>query len=355
MKFTGAKDGVFGRSEAISESVVCYGHLMVEVHAIPLTEFDAGITYNVSHFGRSHNRKYGIGSGFAGIVKAAGPGCTRFLVGDRVIGVVENPMKHSTLSSQILVPESVCAKFPSKSDMVEVVSCILDVIIAERTLRLVKASDADLVLVTGGTTPLARALIEVAKSSMFGVEWIGTTVGSGDDREYAEACGADETFDSSCHSGDWSTAFESGVNKKEYDIVIDIIGDCKHAKRLLKKGTGRLVSLYDKPTPEEILDFDFRVGGGFISPINKRLLTNSLTRNLIAGCAGRRRKCKGSGYFSVLPTGNGEILDRLLVLLDIGAVTTNVEQVISKEDVPHFVNLLRERPFSYRGRFVVRL
>jgi NADPH:quinone reductase-like Zn-dependent oxidoreductase len=224
--------------------------------------------------------------------------------------------------------------------------------IAERTLRLVKASDADSILITGGTTPLARAIIEVAKSSMFGVEWIASTVGpSFEDREYAESLGADETFDVSCNKGNWSKPFESGVNKKSYEIVIDIVGDSKHAKRLLKTDTGRFTSLFNKPTPEEILDFNSRVGEDFLNPTSLRILRSTVFSNLYTGCSGRRRKLPH--YFSVLPSGDGEILERLTVLMDTGVLTPVIDKRLSVDDVPKELEDLKKNRFKSRGRLVV--
>lgn len=328
-------------------------HLSVSVHSVPLTELDVGTTFDASRFMKKLNVKGGLGTAFAGEVVAVGRGCSRFEAGEMVFGMVANPPGDSTLSARITVPESHCAKCPSQVTPAEAASLVVDLLIAERTLRSVKACDADSILITGGTTPTARALIELAKSSMFGVEWVASPVRGFADREYAESIGADETFDISCDGGNWSRVFESGINRKEYDIVIDLVGDSKHAKRLLKPVTGRLVSLYNKPTPEELLDFDKRVGGKFLSPFMKRMLENRLFKDVVAGCSGRRRKCKGSGYYSILPSGDGEILDRLSVLIDMGVLTPKIEETIPVEKVDEAVQSLRAKPFSLRGRIVV--
>ena len=331
------------------------GCLVVEVHAVPLTELDVGASLDTARFGASKSAKWGLGSAFSGTVLSCGSGCKRLSQGDTVFGMVMNPFGDSCVTSRIIVSESSCAKCPMRISPAEAASMVVDLMVAERTLRLVKATDADSILVTGGTTPVARALIELAKSSMFGVEWIATTVNGLADREYAESLGADETFDTSCSGGDWSRAFESGVNRKEYDIVIDVVGDSKRAKRLLKPSTGRLVSLFNKPTPEELLDFDRRVSGNFLSSWSKRMLENRMFRNVVAGCSGRRRKCRGKEYFSVLPTGDGEILERLAVLIDMEVLSPKIEKSITPEEVSEAVAELRARPFSTRGRIVVEL
>ena len=328
--------------------------MKVDVHAVPLTEFDIGITYGASRFAKKSLLTNGLGSGFVGIVTETAKESS-FSLGEFVFGIVANPFTDSSLASEIVVPESVCARCPGRLTPVEAASLVVDIMIAERALRLAKATDLDSILITGGTTPMARAIIEVAKSSMFGVEWVATTVSWLSDREYSESIGSDETFDNSCNEGSWSKVFESGANKKEYDIVIDVVGDSKNAKKLLKRDTGRLVSLYNKPTPEEILDFNERVKGDFISPFNRRLLSNGILKDLVTGCSGRRRKCKGSQYLSVIPTGDGEILERLAVLIDTEAITAKVEERISISQVDEYVEKIRKSSFFFRGRIVVDL
>ena len=330
------------------------GMIRLDVHAVPLGEFDVGIMYGLSRFAKKSRLDEGLGSGFVGVVTETTKG-SKFLLGEFVFGFAANPMKDSTLVSEITVLESVCTRCPGRLTPTESASLIVDLMIAERTLRLCKTTDVDSILITGGTTPMARAIIEVAKSSMFGVEWVATTVACLSDREYAESIGADETFDSSCNGGDWSRAFVSGANRKEYDIVIDVVGDSKHAKQLVKPLTGRLVSLLNKETPEEVLNFDERVGNSFLSSLNRRLLGSRLVGDFLTGCSGRRRKCKGSEYLTVIPTGDGEILERLCVLIDTEAITGNVEECISLSQVDEYVSRIKKLPFTMRGRIVVDL
>ena len=330
--------------------------LIVKVHAVALTESDVGVTYDVSKFIKRSKIKRGLGASFVGSISRRGDEASKFTVGDIVFGLVRNPLVDSTISNFIVIPEDACAKVPTQLDQFSAVSLVFDALVAERALRVVKACDADSILVTGGTTALARAIIQVAKSSMFGVEWIASTVsGSLTEREYAESIGSDETFDVSCNRGNWSRAFESGVNKKEYDIVIDIVGDSKHAKRLLKPGTGRFISLFNKATPEEILDFDARMQGDFLGSFSRRGLKSKIFGDILAGCSGRRRKNTGSTYLSVLPSGDGEILERLTVLMDTELLTPLVEKQIGLDELPSAYADLRKNPFKYRGRIVVTL
>lgn len=330
--------------------------VLIKVHAVALSESDVGVTYDVSRFIKRSKLKRGLGVSFVGAISRKGDNASRFSVNDLVFGLVRNPLIDSTISSFIVIPEDACAKLPTGLNESDAVSLVFDALMAERALRVVKACDADSILLTGGTTALARAIIQVAKSSMFGVEWIASTVnGSFAEREYAESVGADETFDVSCNRGNWSRAFESGVNKKEYDIVIDIVGDSKHAKKLLKPGTGRFISLFNKATPEELLDFDSRMQGGLLGSLSRRALQSKIFGDILTGCSGRRRKNRGSTYLSVLPSGDGEILERLAVLMDTELLTPLIERQIGLDDLPSAYSDLRKNPFKYRGRIVVNL
>ena len=325
----------------------------VRVHAIAVTPSDVGAIYDLSRFGGSSRVISGIGSGFSGEIVAVGPSVGRIKPGDSVFGLVLDPMTDLCGSDTISVPSSVCTLRPRKLSHAQAASLVADCMIAERCLRVVKACDTDSILITGGATPLAKAIIQVAKSSMFSIEWIATTTGCPEDREYSESIGADETFDTKSADGDWSRVFASGSNPKQYDIVIDIVGDSKQAKRLLRKGSGRLVSLYNKPTPSELLDYDRRVGGTFLKSSTMRYLLKSRIGNLVTGCSGRVAFSQGR-YFSVLPSGDGEILERLAVLMDTEAVTPCVERVEDSGEAARVVEEVQSKPFGLRGRIVIQ-
>lgn len=326
--------------------------VIVKIHAAALSAYDGGFRYGISRFVRAGKEKPGIGSSFSGEIVSVGSASCRFSPGNEVVGFVLNPYESMTLCTYIVVPESVCCGKPSGVPSAIAVSAVTDFMLAERTLRLAKANESDSILITGGATPLAKTLIELAKSSMFGVEWVATTVNSLEERLYSESIGADETFDTNCNSGKWSQSFSTGANRKEYDIVIDLVGDTKNAKRLVKRTTGRWTCLLNKCTPRELLDFDSRVGGNYTLKLYRKLLSSPWVGNLLLGCSGRAKTAK---YFSVIPSGDGEILERLFVLMETGAVTSSLERVVALKDVLEAVSSLRSDPFAPRGRMVVEL
>ena len=325
--------------------------IIVKVRAVGLTSLDAGFTYDLSRFLRARRRKSGTGSSFLGEVVHSGAEASRFVAGDVVVGFVLSPYTDSTLATYIAVEESVCCRKPSELSEAEAVSAVTDFMIAERTLRLAKVAENDSILITGGATALTKTLIELAKSSMFGVEWVASTVRSLEERAYSESVGADETFDVSCNKGMWACDFQDGPNRKEYEIVIDVVGDSKNAKRLLKRGKGRWISLLNKPTAIEVADYNARTGFRIFSKFSASFLSSRFG-NMLTGCSGRAKLGK---YFSAIPTGNGEILERLFVLIQAGEVTTSLERVVSLKEAAAELEGLRADPFSLRGRIVVEL
>lgn len=334
------------------------GHLYIKVAAVSLGPFDLRLIYpDLSTYFTDRIKSKGLGSDFSGVVVSVGDSVNRFKVGDEVFGVFADPVHDWSASEYISVHESVCARKPSNISHEEAASVAFDALMAERALRMTKTSSADSVLLTGGISNIARILTQLASSSMFdSVEWIAATVDSIQDKEYAESLGIAETFISSSNKGDWSSPFESGINKKVYDVVIDTIGDSKHAKRLLNRANGgRFVSLYNKVTPVELLDFDNRASiNSNIKSRYKFLLKRLNTLSyMLTGSSGRNSYCSGR-YFSVLPTGDGEVLERIAVLIETGIVTCVVEETFSVDQIQDAVVHVKNNWKKFRGKVVIR-
>lgn len=327
------------------------GHLFVKVFAISVGPLDVGAIYPGlrSHFSDSKHSS-GFGSDFSGIVVSVGDSVSRFKVGDEVFGMLADPVRQRSGYEYISVHESVCALKPDTITHEEAASLVFDCMLAERVLRLVKTCNSDSILITGGVSNLSRIITQVASSSMFdSVEWIAASVDSVSDKEYAESVGIAETFTTSSNNGDWSSPFASGINKKVYDIVIDTVGDSKNAKKLLNKDIGRYVSLYNKITPHELADYARRASHEQILKSRYR----SFISSLLTGSTGRISYCNGR-YFSAIPTGDGEVLERLAVLIETGTVTPLVERSFSLTEVNQAVELVKSNWKSMRGKVVVR-
>jgi NADPH:quinone reductase-like Zn-dependent oxidoreductase len=327
------------------------GDVTIEVKCVAVTPFSEEMIHRLASFLRDIDTSYCGLSSFSGKILEIGEACSKFKLGDEVVGLALNPYRADLDFKQIEVPEIVCAHRPSQATVSEAVSVVFDAMMAERALRLAKASEEDSILITGGTTPQAKALIQIAKSSMFGVEWVATSVSKTEDKEYAESIGSDETFVTSCNRGKWAEPFLGRPNRKRYDVLVEIVGDSKQAKKLLKRGSGRYVSLFNKPTPEEIIDFNIRVGGhalkAGIIPILK-----SPFRNILTGCVGRLRFTDGK-YYSAIPSGDGEILERIMVLMDMKTLTPSVEKIIEAPKLEGEIANALQNPFNLRGRIVV--
>ena len=328
------------------------GHVFIKVHAVGVGPFDIGTVFTgvTKYFSNSRQSK-GFGSEFSGVVVSVGDSVARLKVGDEVFGVLADPVRERSGYEYISVKESVCALKPDNITHEEAASLAFDCMIAERALRLAEARNTDSLLITGGILNLSRILTQVASSSMFdSVEWIAGTVDTVSDKEYAESVGIAETFTTSSNDGDWSLPFTSGINRKVYDIVIDTVGDSKHAKKLLNKESGRYVSLYNKPSPDELVDYSKRVSQDHV--ILKSRYRGFL-RSILTGSTGRISYCSGR-YFSALPTGDGEVLERLSVLIETGIVTPLVERVFPLSEVSEAVEMVKSNWRSIKGKVVVR-
>jgi len=328
------------------------GHVFIKIHALSIGPVDLGLVYpELRNCFFKCSRSRGIGSDFSGVVVSVGDSVARFHVGDEVFGVLADPVRDRTGYEYISVHESSCARKPSSITHEEAASLAFDCILAERTLRLTKASNTDAILITGGVSNISRIITQVASSSMFdSVEWLAATVDAVSDKEYVESYGIAETFTTSSNDGGWSAPFASGINQKVYDIVIDTVGDSKRAKRLLNKDSGRLVSLYNKPTPVELLDYEQRVSHD--SPILKSRY-KSVFGPWLTGSTGRTAFASGR-YYSVVPTGDGEILERLTVLIETGIITPLVEKSFDLNDVNEAVQFVKLNWRSFKGKVVVR-
>jgi len=347
-----------GKNASVKETEVpphlVSGFVYIKVFAVSVDSGDLGIRYgNIGKYFTNMQKSSGFGRDFSGVVVSVGDSVNRLGVGDEVFGLLLNPIQERSGSEYIIVHESVCALKPKNISHEEAASIVTDAMTAERVLRTIKANNNDTLLITGGIQSITRCLIQLASSSMFeSMEWIACTVDKMCDREYVESLGAAETFDTTCNKGAWSLAFSTGSNKKSYDIVIDTIGDSKRARLLLEKG-GRFVSLYNKPTPSELLDYETRAHTR-IKGFYRVLISSGTTANMTTGCSGRTAYC-GGNYFSCLPTGNGEILERLSVLIETGELTPLVEKSFSLDQSSEAVSYFYENWKTMKGRVVIRL
>ena len=327
------------------------GQIYVKVHAISVSPFDIGLAYRgITSFFSDSKRKQIFGCDFSGTIASVGDQVTRFKLGDEIFGIVKNPISDGSASEYISVDESVCALKPLNLSHAEAVSLVWDSMVAERALRLAKPRDTDSVLITGGSTNMARIITQIAKSSMFYLEWIASTVSLASDREYSESFGVDETFDISCNSGDWSSQFDHGINKKSYEIVIDITGESKQVKKLLNRKTGRYISLESKPVPDEILLLVDNDRKNLKS--RYRFLLSSKLASITTGSLGRS-VYSHNNYYTPIPTSDGEILERLSILMETLILTPIVETIFKPESAQEAAEFVQRNWKRMRGKVVI--
>ncbi len=74
---------------------------------------------------------------------------------------------------------------------------------------------------------------------------------------------------------------------------------------------------------------------------------------MLTGSSGRNSYCSGR-YFSVLPTGDGEVLERIAVLIETGIVTCVVEGRFSVDQIQDAVVHVKNNWKKFRGKVVIR-
>lgn len=335
----------------VERSTVLYpGQVFIKIFAVSLTPFDVGLVYSDirRYFDRRKLRSVSC-SCFSGIVVSVGDGVSGVTMGDEVIGLVGNPVLQGCGEEYIAIESKYCTRKPGSISHSEAVSLVWDCMCAERLLRTVGTKDTDSILVSGGSTNFSRVLIQMAKSSMFGVEWIASTVNRVPEKEYVESLGADETFDVTCNGGEWSAPFSSGSNMKSYEVVIDVVGDSKGVKKLVAENGGRFISLFDKISVQELLS----LGQRNLSSRYKILFSNSTFGSVSTGSLGRK---KNFNYYSIVPTGDGEILERICVLIETGAITPLVEKEFTMDEIGEAVEFLKLGwPNKIRGCIVIKV
>jgi NADPH:quinone reductase-like Zn-dependent oxidoreductase len=331
------------------------GCVCIQVLAFSIDQSDVGPFYTkLGKFFEYPSKHDYIGRDFSGVIVTVGDRVSRLKVGDEVFGLLRNPLFERTGCEYFIVEESVCAIKPSNLTHEEAVSLVADSMAAERALKLVKANNSDSMLITGGTLNISRCLIQLAGSSMFEcIEWIACTVDKLSERSYVESLGASESFDTTCNQGRWSIPFSEGSNRKSYDIVVDTIGDSKRCKLLLNRDSGRYVSMVDKVTPWEILDYAKRANIE-LKGRYKMLLGSKNFGPLLTGCTGRINITNGR-YFSPIATGECEILERLAVLMEAGELTPMVEKIFGIEQISKAIEMVHKGWRSFKGRIVIRV
>jgi NADPH:quinone reductase len=162
-----------------------------------------------------------LGCDVAGVVMAAGPGVTRFSVGDEVYGCAGGLKgRDGVYSERMVADERLLGKKAASLSFREAAALPLVTITAwEALVDRAQVRPGETVLVHGGTGGVGHIGVQIAKS-MGAI--VHTTVGTPDSAKIAKSLGADKTI----LYRQQSVAEYVGelTNGRGYDIVFDTVG-----------------------------------------------------------------------------------------------------------------------------------
>jgi NADPH:quinone reductase-like Zn-dependent oxidoreductase len=203
------------------------GQLLVEVKAVSLNAVDFKVKKGVARLMSGSKFPRIFGSDFAGVVKEAGIGATKFKPGDRVYGVT--PViwgKPGALAQLLTIDEKFVSIIPGQISFEEAASLPIAALTALNGLRRCRVSEGKEVLINGGTGGVGHFAIQIAKAKGAVV----TATCSQSNAELARKLGADETMG-------YSREVLAKSNKK-FDAILDAYGkmDFEDVCKLLKRG-----------------------------------------------------------------------------------------------------------------------
>ena len=203
------------------------GELLVEVKAVSINPVDYKVKRGVARLMSGSKFPRIFGSDFAGVVREAGNGVTKFKPGDRVYGVT--PViwgKPGALAQLLAVDQKFVTAIPAQISFEEAASLPIAALTALNGLRRCRVSEGKEVLINGGTGGVGHFAIQIAKAKGAVV----TATCSLGNAELARKLGADDTMGYS--------RGELAKSDKKFDAILDAYGmmDPEDVCRLLKRG-----------------------------------------------------------------------------------------------------------------------
>lgn len=201
-----------------------------------------------------------LGWDAAGIVVEVGKNVTEFNIGDKVFARPATT-RQGTYAEFVPVDKHLLAKMPEKMSYEEAASIPLAGLTAWQCLvDFSKIKKGDKVLIHAGAGGVGTFAIQIAKS--FGA-YVATTA-SKENEALLKSLGADEVIHYK------TEAFETIL--KDYDIVLDSIGGDVQAKSYqVLRENGRLVSIAQPPSEEDMKKYKVQAGFLWLEPSGEQL------------------------------------------------------------------------------------
>jgi len=201
------------------------GEVLIRVAAAGVNPLDFRIRSGGLKLFLPVKRPFVPGTDVAGVVETAGPGATRFAVGDRVFAML--PAKTGGGYAQFaVVDESLVTPMPGDLSMTDAAATPLAALTALQALRdKAEATAGAAVLINGASGGVGSFAVQIAKAMKLHV----TATASGKNADFVRSLGADAIVD-----------YTAGLDTlgPRFDVVFDAVDKLsfKQARRLLKPG-----------------------------------------------------------------------------------------------------------------------
>jgi NADPH:quinone reductase len=217
------------------------GEVRVRVHAASVNGFDLAVAAGYLAEMMEYRFPVVLGSDFAGVVDALGPGVSGYQVGDRVFGVVTKPyLGDGSFAEYVTVPTEVgLAKLPDDVDFVAGAALGVAGAAALCAVDAAELKPGQSVLVVGATGGVGNQAVQLAAKA--GAQ-VAATAASDEEKALVAGLGADTAVD---HRGDVVDAVRQ-VHPDGVDVVFHFAGDPAPLLTTVRPG-GRFVSTIVQP------------------------------------------------------------------------------------------------------------
>jgi len=203
------------------------GQILVEVKAVSINPVDFKVKRGIAKLMSGSKFPRIFGSDFAGVVKAAGSGATKFSQGDRVYGAT--PViwgKQGALAQLLAIDQKFARAIPGQISFEGAASLPIAALTALNGLRRCRVTAGKEVLINGGTGGVGHFAIQIARANGA----IVTATCRQENAGLAKKLGADNTMG-------YSREEFAGSGKK-FDAILDAYGKMNFGDvcRLLKRG-----------------------------------------------------------------------------------------------------------------------
>lgn len=297
------------RLAGVPEPLLQDNDVLVEIHAAGVNPLDSKIRNGEFKLILPYRPPLILGHDVAGVVTWAGPGVTRFKVGDEVFARPRDG-RIGAFAERIAISEADVALKPANLTMESAAALPLVSLTAWQVLvEKAKLKEGQKVLIHAGSGGAGSIAIQLAKH--LGAT-VATTTGTAN-VAWVKALDADVVID--YKKEDFSKIIA------DYDVVLNSLGGDTLGKSLgvLKPG-GKLISISGPPDP----DFAREQGLGW--PLRQviRLLSMGI-RN--------KAKSRNISYSFLFMRANGGQLDQLTPLIEAGTIRPVVDRVFPFESV----------------------